>query len=551
MPGPPDPPDPPDPSGPPAPRAAGIATARRATGNVMAVASSQLAGKVATFAWLLVAARVLDQSAFGAFSFALAAAMIVGSLVEWGFTQVMITRSSRDPASLDAAYTAAQAWQLFLGLPAYAIAILAARPALDTPGATLVLVAAVVATAAESWCTTARSAASVLQRQGGVSFAVTLQRLLIAGCAILAVVTGREVTFLALGFAVGTVLGVPLHSIALRRVGVRLDPAGLRWTHLRPLLVGSHVIGLSGVVLLGLAKLDQVLLGALDGASAVGAYAVAYRLLETVFFVVFALRAALFPLMAADPRPPMVRTTLRRAWDVLCVAYVPYAVVCLVAPAAVLDLLFGEPYGQTAASSLQWLAVVPLLFAGAYLLGTALIAVGAQRGMLLAAVSALGVNVVGDVLLIPPFGPAGAAAATAAGYTVQLLVCAEALRRRDALPSAVPGLALALGAGVPLTAVVLWLPLIPALALGAVVYLLCWTALARWLTPHRLVEVVTVLPVGVGRRVRRLLPADAPAPSSADPAPAPGSEPSAEPPTGSSSEPPTGSRTGSRTGSTR
>ncbi len=481
--------------------------ARRATGNVAAVAVSQLAGKVATLAWLLVAARVLDQSAFGAFSYALAVALLVGSFVEWGFAQVMVTRGSRDPARLDATYTAAQAWQVALGLPAYAIAVVVARPALDTPGAVLVLVAAVVATAAETWCTTARAASSVLQRQGGVSVAVTFQRLLIAACAILALFAGQDVTFLALGFVVGTVLGVPLHSIALRRVGVRLDARGLRWSQMRPLLVGSHVIGLSGVVLLGLAKIDQVLLGALAGEDAVGAYSVAYRLLETVFFVVFALRAALFPLMAADPRPSVVSATLRRAWDVLCIAYVPYAVVCLLVPGAVLGLLFGAPYDTTAASSLQWLSVTPLLFAGAYMLGTALIAVDHHRGMLVAAVVALVVNVVGDVLLIPLYGPAGAAVATVAGYTVQMLVCAEAVRRHSRLPAALPGLALALGAGVPLVAIVLWLPLVPAVLVGGVVYLAAWAALTRWLAPRRLVEAVAVLPDSMGRRLARLLPA--------------------------------------------
>lgn len=495
----------------PAQPPAGTAMARRTTGNVMAIALSQLAGKGATLAWLLVAARILDQSAFGAFSFALAVALLVGSLVEWGFSQVMVTRASRDRAHLDAAYTATQAWQLVLGLPAYTIAVLVARPALDSPGASTVLVAAVVATAAETWCSTARSAASVVHRQGGVSFALTVQRLLVAGCAILALVTGRDVAFLAIGFVVGTALGVPLHSLALRRVGVRLVASGLTWAQMRPLLVGGHLIGLSGVVLLGLAKLDQVLLGTLDGEAAVGAYAVAYRLLETVFFVAFALRAALFPLMAADPRPAAVRTTLRRAWDVLCVAYVPYAVVCLVAPGAVLRLLFGAPYDTTAAGSLQWLAVVPLLFAGAYLLSTALIAIDRQRGMLVAAAAALSVNVVGDVALIPSFGPAGAAAATVAGYAVQMLVCAVALRRHGALPPALPGLGLALGAGVPLTALLLWLPLLPAVAVGAVVYLACWVVLTRWLSPHRLVEAVTVLPDAVGRRVRWAVPAGAPA----------------------------------------
>ena len=473
---------------------------RRTGGNVLAVASSQLVGKLATLGWLLVATRALDQATFGAFSFALALALLVGAVVEWGFTPAMVQRASRDPSTLNRFYTAAQAWQLAVAMPAYAVAVLSAGDVLHTPGAGVVLLAAVLSTMAETWCSTARSAASVLQRQGQVSVALTLQRLLIAGCAIVALVRGGDVTSLALGFLVGTVLGVPLHSLALRRAGIRLSASGLRPGSLWPLLVASHYIGLSGVALMGLAKLDQVLLGVLADDEAVGAYAAAYRLLETGFFVVFALRAALFPVLAADPRPTVLRTGLRAAWAVLCFAYVPYAVVCLVSPAPLLRLLFGSPYDQTAVSSLRWLSVVPLFFAGAYLLSAALLAAARQRGILAAAVTALGVTVVADLLLIPPFGPAGAAAATVVGYAVQMLVAALWLGRRSgSLPRALPSLVLSIGAASPLAVALLLLPLGPALGVGGLLYVLSWLALNRWLAPDRLDEMLVVLPPVMGR----------------------------------------------------
>lgn len=496
--------DGPAPPGAGAPAARDPALARRTAGNVAAVAGSQLAGKFATLAWLVVAARVLDQPAFGAFSFALALALLVGAVVEWGFSPIMIARASPDPSRLDALYTSAQVWQLVLGAPAYAAAVLVARSALDSPGETVVLVAAVVATAAETWCSTARSAASVVQRQGRVSFALTAQRVVVAAAAVAALVIDGGVVALTLAFLAGTLIGVPLHAAALRRVGVRLSAPGLSLASLRALLAGSHLVGVSGVVLMGLAKLDQVLLGVLDDQAAVGAYAVAYRLLETVFFVAFALRAAIFPILAADPRPAVVAAALRRAWEVLCLAYLPYAVVCLVAPGLVLRLLFGAPYDVSAVSSLRWLAVVPLLFSGAYLLSAALLAVDRQRGVLVAALAALAVTVAADLALIPPLGPAGAAVATVAGYGTQALVCARSARRSGVLPPVLPGLALAVAAALPLVAVVALLPLLPALVVGAPVYLGAWMALVWWWDPSRLVQVLAILPRPVRRWTRSL-----------------------------------------------
>lgn len=479
---------------------------RRTSVNVVAVASSQLVGKIATLAWLLVATRTLDQAAFGAFSFALALALLVGSFVEWGFTAAMVQRSSRDPKVLNRFYTSAQVWQLALGVPAYALAVFAAKDSLQTPGAWWVLLAAVVATASETWCSTARSAASVLQRQGRVSIALTIQRLLIAACAIGGLVLGGNVTSLALGFLIGTALGVPIHSLALRRVGIHLSIEGLRVSSLRPLLSASHYIGLSGVVLVGLAKVDQVLLGVLANEEAVGAYAAAYRLLETVFFIAFALQAALFPVLAADPRPQFVRNGLRAAWEVLCFAYIPYVVVCLLAPAPVLRLVFGEPYDESAAAALQWLSVVPLLFAGAYLVIAALLAVDRQRWILGSAVAALVVTVVGDLLLIPPYGPAGAAAGTVVGYAVQLMVAGVALHRYTGLPRMLPGLALAGTAGVILGTALLVLPLGLALTVGIPLYLITWYGLVRWLAPARLIEAIAVLPSSLSDRLEWLRP---------------------------------------------
>lgn len=486
---------------------------RRTGGNVIAVASSQLVGKIATLAWLLVATRSLDQSAFGLFSFALALSLLIGSLVEWGFTAAMVQRASKNPATLNSAYTAAQAWQLGLGIPAYSLVVLVCYVQSNTSGIGLILLATAVATMAETWCSTARSAASVLQRQGRVAIAVVLQRLIITGCVIGALLVSGTVAALAVAFLVGTILGVPIHSLALRRAGIRLSVEGLRLSALYPLLFTSYYIGLAGVVLVGLAKLDQVFLGVLADDAAVGAYAAAYRLLETVFFVAFALNAALFPLLSADPRATVVHGALRGAWAVLCLVYVPYAVVCLLTPAPLLRVLFGHPYDRTAASSLQWLAVVPILFSGAFLLSAALMAVEKQRAILRAALGALVVTVVGDLLLIPPYGPAGAAATTAAGYGVQMVVAAANLRCVTGLPPTFLSLTLTVGASTPLIAALLLLPFVPALLMGSVLYLFCWVILTRRLVPSLMDDALNAVPTQISTRLRGLLPRTGAAPS--------------------------------------
>ena len=51
-------------------------------------------------------------------------------------------------------------------------------------------------------------------------------------------------------------------------------------------------LGVDTVVAMALFRIDQVLLGAMKGDAAVGVYAAAYRLLETMLFVSWAVAAA-------------------------------------------------------------------------------------------------------------------------------------------------------------------------------------------------------------------------------------------------------------------
>lgn len=187
----------------------------------------------------------------------------------------------------------------------------------------------------------------------------------------------------------------------------------------------------------------------------------------------------------------------------VCVAYVPYAVICLLAPAPVLGLLFGAPYDVTAATSLQWLAVVPVIFAGAFLFNVALLAMGRQKVILVSALTALVLGVIGDLILIPLYGPAGAAAATVLGYSAQMVVAAVALRADMGLPPLLPTLVLTLVAGAVLGVTMSVLPLGPALMLGVVLYVGCTFILIRLLAPDRLTEMSMVLPSAVGARLRR------------------------------------------------
>ena len=225
-------------------------------------------------------------------------------------------------------------------------------------------------------------------------------------------------------------------------------------------------------------RLDVVLLGYFKGDEGVAVYSVAYRLLETLLFVAFAINQAVLPVMSATASPERRRSGYERAMSVAGFIYVPFFVVSLLEGRAILDLLFGTRYGDPAAPALAWLAAAPVFYAAAFFGTSLLISLHRNRTLLFATVTALVVNVVLNLILIPPYGPAGAAAATTVAYGIQTLVSVGSLRRSGEKPRVFVPLLPAAAACVPLAALllVLDLPVLVELVLGGLCLPRCLAA---------------------------------------------------------------------------
>jgi O-antigen/teichoic acid export membrane protein len=187
---------------------------------------------------------------------------------------------------------------------------------------------------------------------------------------------------------------------------------------------------LGTIALLLNARLDFALVGALIGPASLGIYAVASRYAELLRLPALAMNYVLFPAYARDGgalATERVRATLPR------IGWIPAAIAVPMALAAplVLPLVFGPAF--RAAVVPAWVLLVGLAGGGIIgVIGAHLSAVG-RPGLYSASLAAgLPVTVVLDLLLIPPFGVTGAAAASAVAYlvtTAVLLACYRAVAR--------------------------------------------------------------------------------------------------------------------------
>jgi O-antigen/teichoic acid export membrane protein len=475
-------------------------TARVAAVNVVVRGSAEVLGKIATFVWTVFAARELTQTEFGAVSYALTLMLVLSALPNGGFEVGLVRRGSAHPERLNGVFSQTQAWKTLLGLPVFGAAVVVT--ALTERSAMMVLVIALFLLAGfpELWSSSLRSASTTIQRPWAASSALVLQRLVTAVLVIAVVWVHPTPLGVAAGFCLGTLVGWLAHVVALRRAGVHLVPSEVHRAGMLDLLRDTWVVGISGLVLMALFRLDAIILEALVGYEAVANYSVAYRILETVLFVTFSVNQAIFPVMSATTQVTRIQKAYERALSVIGFVYLPFATVCVLEGGRVIRLLFGDRYAVSAEPILQWLAPAPLFYAVAFFGTSVLLSRNRPSATLTAASLATVVNVAANLVLIPRWEGVGAAVATSVSYAVQGGAVLVLVRRNGVRVGVLRPLLEAGLAAVALAALLMLLhaPLFVELVAGAVVYLAVWVGLSRVTAPEQL-EVVGSL-MARGRR---------------------------------------------------
>ncbi len=463
--------------------------------DVGLLVASEAVAKVGTFALTVVAARALSRDDFGAYSFALAVALLLSAVPSWGFYTLLVQRGSAEPGRLRRLASETVALQTGIGVPLFLLAgvafavLLPGRAAL---AAGLILLATLLDVLLDGW----RGALAVLGRQREVALALTVQRLVTAGVAITYLSRTGDLLGLCLAYGVGALgAAVALH-VAVRRAGLALPVVseitanGVRETATRSLNIGLETV--AGMVLF---RADMVLLGVLLGPAAVSSYAVAYRLVDGVLVLTYVLGRVVFPQMSAARDPDRVLALLRHGIGACAGVYLPFAVVVLARPQDLLRSVFGAQYVRAdTVDSLRLLSLAPLLFAVAFLAGLALLAFERSRTCLWITLAAAVVNVGLNLVLIPTVGIRGAAAATTAGYLVQVALALWAVRTLGTLGSLGRSLLPSALACVLLGLVLLGLPgpFLAVLVAGGAVFALAWLAGLRRVDPAQL----ELLPLG-------------------------------------------------------
>lgn len=458
-----------EPLGEPPPHAA----SRRIARNAIIRSVGDVVAKAASIVFFVAVARELGTDGFGHFTFALALGALLSAPAGFG-TDGLVTREvARDSERVHDYLPNVIAIKAVtsVGLLAVAVGVGAVAGSSTERLAAVVLVGSGVAL--ENVARSCYAAFQGYERMEFAALSAILQRVVTTAVAVVVLAAGGGVVAVSLVYACGAVLAFLLALWALRRyvVHVRWRVHRERW---RPIVLQGIPIGIATVFFAVLLALDSVLLGLLRESGDVGVYGAAFRLVETTMFVSWSLGGAMLPWFArqqeSDPR------ATARGYEfglkALVAILAPVAVVLGLLAPEVVELLYGEDYAE-AVDPLRVLAALTILYGVSYFTGASLTARDRPEAFARAAGAALVVNVATNLVLIPAYGPIGAAVAAVVSAAVLVLLIGRAFVQ---VAGAVKLLRIGAGpaAGALAMAAVLLLldlPLAVSLVLGGVAYL--------------------------------------------------------------------------------
>jgi O-antigen/teichoic acid export membrane protein len=413
--------------------AAGRPVARRVAANT----AVQLAGKAAVMAIGLasvaVTTRYLGANDYGKLALALVFVQTFGLLADVGLLTVAVREMSRMPERTDRLVGAVLALRLALSL---AVVPVAALVSLALPYDREVRVAILIA-----------GGSLVLGLANGALVAVFQSRLRM-GRAAVSEVLGRAAAFAALalvaaldwGFyavvasaAVGAAVALVASWLLVRPFATpRLRAPRDTW---RPLLMAALPVGAALAVTEIYFRADTFIISLFRDYDEVGAYSLAYRVIELLAVLPAVVMTSVFPLLsrylgggeeareggdgAAAADRGRAAGTIDAVGDLFLAIGVPLAAGGLVVAPQVVELVAGEGFAD-AADPLRILLFAGALAAVSGLLGYALIAGGRQASALRLALVALVVNLALNFALVPPLGIDAAAAVTVASEIVMV-----------------------------------------------------------------------------------------------------------------------------------
>jgi O-antigen/teichoic acid export membrane protein len=377
-------------------------------------------------------ARMLGRAGYGQWSTIFVVLTLVGYIANFGLETVAVREAARDPDRAHEWIGAVIALRMIVMVPAIVVSIVAIF-ALHQSHEMLIAGLILVITMPFSGVGALRLVFQLRVNNLIPMLVITLRSVLWTIAVAVIYWRGGGMIALAIALSATTAIGTVVQSVAAIKLAERRPRASRAL--LGPLIRESLPIGISGLLIVAYARIDQLLVFQIVGSSAAGLYGSVYSVLEQAQFVPISILTTLAPIIAASwpgDRERLLRT-VRRAAELMATASFGALAFAAVAATPLVRLLFGHAF-LSAAPALPVLGGAFVCICFSYLNDNLLLVLGLQRRRLAIGVLALVVNVVGNLALIPFIGYIGAAWMTFATEAVVLVASVRLIVKALELP---------------------------------------------------------------------------------------------------------------------
>lgn len=400
--------------------------------HAMILTGTQLARGMARMFFVFVVARVLGPRLFGIYALLLALVELLAVAAGTGYADYLTREAAKD-ARTGWGLGEQLAWLRLAYTFSFACIALLALFVLGYPR--IVILAAgwlFVSLAPRSFSETVQG---VLRGVGHYIPSLIIE--LVYDCAL----AGGAIFILASGGALGKAIGTEV--IAASAAGATSVVLAISFRTRERIYLGRKQLFEKSVIFNIYAfagslydRLDVVLLSRLAGDYATGIYSAAYRPLGSVQLVPYGVLYSLLPSLSRNVGGSEEIRRLERAMGLLLAAAFAIVLAAMVFADPAVHLLLGPSYAESALALriLVWSVVLRFVNYG---LGLQLLAGGHERLLLVTSLVCLGLNIAGNLLLIPIYSWRAAAALTVVtelAVTAQFTYCLRRTIRRIPRP---------------------------------------------------------------------------------------------------------------------
>ena len=379
----------------------------RAIGDILRQIAGRLVNGLLGVVVAILIARALGEDDFGRWSTLIAIIALATPLTELGIQQLGVARAAAQPEHESGWLGSLVAVRGALAVAATAVCLVACLVVADDGDMRLagVLLCGTLLLAPAS----AFGAAFQIRVRNDLTIVVmTVNSVLWTAAVVVIAITGGRLVPLAVGFLAAAVASTSLQLF----LALRLTPVSFTGLRERSsdLMRTGFPLAVSGLLVLGYARIDQIIVFEGAGQRDAGLYGSAQRILDQAAVVPISVTTTIFPLLvtAAVADVPRLRRLVQQSLDGLLTAALGVLAFCVVCGGALLALLFGQGFHEAGTALAVLMAAYVVICVG-YVMGCLVIIFELQRRYLVYAAAGLVFNVALNLWLVPIHGYLAAA----------------------------------------------------------------------------------------------------------------------------------------------